>query len=127
MLALQSCQRLVDMLRTPVLVRRLTQMSADTGQVATALKTVLEKASAAAQRSGKNTKVQWRLYIIFRYNRLCPTPQDLARAEPAIAWSWLATACAMFLAAHITAVASMLTTHCTIAAKSGSSQQDQAD
>jgi len=46
------------MLRTPGLVRRLTQMSADSGQVATALKSVLDKASAAAQRSGKNTKVK---------------------------------------------------------------------
>ncbi len=33
-------------------------MSADSGQVATALKSVLDKASAAAQRSGKNTKVR---------------------------------------------------------------------
>jgi len=46
------------MLRTPGLVRRLTQMSAESGQVATALKSVLDKASAAAQRSGKNTKVR---------------------------------------------------------------------
>ncbi len=45
------------MLRTPILVRRLTKMSADTGQVATAVKSVLEKAAAAAQRSGKSTKV----------------------------------------------------------------------
>ncbi len=39
-----------------MLVRRLTQMSADTGQVATALKSVLEKASAAAQTFGKRTQ-----------------------------------------------------------------------
>ena len=47
----------VVMLRSPLLVRRLTQMSVDTGQVSTALKSVLEKASAAAQKSGRNTKV----------------------------------------------------------------------
>lgn len=45
------------MLMTPAFARRLTQMSADSGQVASALKSVLEKAAAAAQRSGKNTKV----------------------------------------------------------------------
>ena len=55
--ALQSSKHQVVMLRSPLLVRRLTQMSVDTGQVATALKSVLEKASAAAQKSGRNTKV----------------------------------------------------------------------
>ena len=47
-----------DMLRTPVPVARATQMSAgNSGQVATALKSVLEKIAAAAQRSGRNTQV----------------------------------------------------------------------
>ena len=46
------------MLRNAFAARRFTQMSAGSGQVASALKCVLEKAAAAAQRSGKNTKVR---------------------------------------------------------------------
>ena len=46
------------MFTNALIARRLTQMSAGSGQVADALKGVLEKAAAAAQRSGKNIKVR---------------------------------------------------------------------
>ena len=42
-----------------LVTRRLIQMSAGTGEVASALKCVLEKAAAAAQRSGKDSKVRF--------------------------------------------------------------------
>lgn len=67
-------------------------MSVDSGQVATALKTVLDKASAAAQRSGKNTKVRWHLHIVLKKGIVSAWIVAVG-ARYAIALSWLATAC----------------------------------
>ena len=52
------------MLRAPVLASRVRQMSAagEQGQVATALKGVLERVFAAAHRSGKDSKVLLEVY-----------------------------------------------------------------
>ncbi len=47
------------MLRGPLLALRATHMSAgNPGQVATALKSVLERVDSAAQRSGRNSQVE---------------------------------------------------------------------
>ena len=64
--ALQRLRSHTVMLRSPVFVRRLTQMSVDSGQVSTALKSVLDKAQAAAQRSGKNTKVRHCIHNLYK-------------------------------------------------------------
>ena len=57
------------MFTNALVARRLTQMSAGSGQVASALKCVLEKAAAAAQRSGKDNKVRHENTHVFTASR----------------------------------------------------------
>ena len=57
------------MFTNALVARRLTQMSAGSGQVASALKCVLEKAAAAAQRSGKDNKVRHENMHVFNASR----------------------------------------------------------
>ena len=100
-------------------------MSADTGQVATALKTVLDKASAAAQRSGRNTKVRWNLYMPINQRKCVLPPKILYEPIlPLYGHGSPRHVCCCWLPSRVNILCAH--TSCMFAAKSGSSQQDQA-